>query len=57
MDSTSEYSIGIPELDEQHRQLFDCINRLEFPADEHQRGLAMYYAMDQLGGIWRQMCC
>lgn len=27
MDWKSEYSIGIPEIDEQHKQLFDCIDQ------------------------------
>ena len=42
------YSIGVPEIDEQHKVLFECIERLEAPQDEQQRGLSMYYVMEQL---------
>lgn len=38
MDWKSEYSIGIPEIDEQHKQLFACIDRLD--AAKNDRGSA-----------------
>jgi hemerythrin len=44
----TEYSIGIPEIDAQHKQLFDCIDRLEAAGDDRQRELAVYYVMDEL---------
>jgi hemerythrin len=40
--------IGIPEIDEQHQQLFECIDRLESAADGHQRELAAFYVIDEL---------
>ncbi len=49
MDWKSEYSIGIPEIDEQHKQLFDCIDRLEAAGDDRQRELAVYYVMRMAG--------
>jgi hemerythrin len=48
MDWKAEYSVGIPEIDEQHQQLFDCIDRLESAKDDQQRDLAVYYVMDEL---------
>ncbi len=48
MDAKTSYSIGIPEIDAQHRQLFECIDRLEAAGDEKQRELAVYYVMDEL---------
>ena len=48
MDWQKKYSIGIPEIDEQHKQLFDCIDRLESAGDERQRELAVYFVMEQL---------
>lgn len=53
MDWRSEYSIGIPEIDEQHKQLFECIDRLEAAGDENQRELAVYYVMEQLNDYVR----
>lgn len=48
MDWKTNCLIGIPEIDEQHRQLFDCIDRLENAKDEHQRELAVFYVIDEL---------
>jgi hemerythrin len=48
MDRKTSYSIGIPEIDAQHRQLFECIDRLEAAGDDRQRELAVYYVMDEL---------
>ena len=48
METNTEYSIGIPEIDAQHKQLFDCIDRLEAAGDDRQRELAVYYVMDEL---------
>jgi len=48
MDWKSEYSIGIPEIDAQHRQLLECIDRLETAADEHQRELSVYFVLEEL---------
>lgn len=48
MDKKTAYSIGIPEIDAQHQQLFECIDRLEAAGDDRQRELAVYYVMDEL---------
>jgi len=48
MDWKAQYSIGIPEIDEQHKQLFECIDRLDSAATEESRRLAVYYVMDEL---------
>lgn len=48
METRTVYSIGIPEIDAQHKQLFDCIDRLEAAGDDRQRELAVYYVMDEL---------
>ena len=48
MEWNNKYAIGIPEIDEQHKVLFACIERLEAPADAQQHGLSMYYVMEQL---------
>jgi hemerythrin len=48
MEWKSEYSVGIPEIDEQHKQLFACIERLESAGDERQRELAVYFVIDEL---------
>jgi hemerythrin len=48
MDWKAQYSIGIPEIDAQHQQLFECIDRLEAAADDRQRELAVYYVMEEL---------
>ena len=47
MDWKAQYSIGIPEIDEQHKQLFECIDRLDSAANEESRRLAVYYVMDE----------
>ena len=48
MDWKTKCLIGIPEIDEQHKQLFECIDRLENAKDERQRELAVYFVMDEL---------
>jgi hemerythrin len=48
MDWKTNCLIGIPEIDEQHQKLFDCIDRLEHAKDEQQRELAVYFVMDEL---------
>ncbi len=48
MDWKAEYSIGIPEIDEQHKQLFACIDRLGSAANEEDRRLAVYFVMEEL---------
>jgi hemerythrin len=48
MNQKTSYSIGIPEIDAQHQQLFECIDRLEAAGDDRQRELAVYYVMDEL---------
>jgi len=48
MDWKTKCLIGIPEIDEQHKQLFKCIDRLENAKDERQRELAVYFVMDEL---------
>ncbi len=48
MEWKEAYSIGIPEIDEQHKQLLDCIERLESAGDGRQRELAVYFVMEQL---------
>jgi hemerythrin len=48
MDMKTNYSIGIPEIDAQHQQLFECIDRLGAAGDDRQRELAVYYVMDEL---------
>lgn len=53
MDWQKGYSIGIPEIDEQHKQLFECIDRLESAGDERQRELAVYFVMEQLSDYAR----
>lgn len=53
MDWRKEYSIGIPEIDAQHKQLFECIDRLESAGDGRQRELAVYYVMEQLNDYAR----
>jgi hemerythrin len=48
MDWKTKCLIGIPEIDEQHQKLFECIDRLENAKDERQRELAVYFVMDEL---------
>ncbi len=48
MDWKAEYSIGIPEIDEQHKQLLECIDRLDSAGTAEDRKLAMYYVMEEL---------
>jgi hemerythrin len=48
LERKSDYLIGIPELDAQHLQLFECIERLEGAKDERQMELAVYYVIGEL---------
>lgn len=48
MDWKADYSIGIPEIDEQHKQLFACIDRLDSATTGQDRNLAVYYVMEEL---------
>jgi len=48
MDWKTNCLVGIPEIDEQHRQLFECIDRLENAKDGRQRELAVFYVIDEL---------
>ena len=48
MDWNADYSIGIPEIDAQHKQLFDCIDKLDSAATEEDRKLAAYYVLEEL---------
>ena len=48
MDWKADYSIGIPEIDEQHMQLFACIDRLDAAASDEDRRLAVYFVMEEL---------
>ena len=44
----NEYSIDIPEIDEQHKQLFACIDRLDAAKDDRGRELAVYFVLEEL---------
>ncbi len=48
MEPRIECLIGIPELDAQHEQLFECIERLERAVDQRQMELAVYYVIGEL---------
>jgi len=48
MEGKTSFLIGIPEIDAQHEQLFECIDRLENAKDDRQRALAVYFVMDEL---------
>ena len=48
MESRNQYLLGIPELDAQHEQLFECIGRLERAVDQRQMELAVYYVIGEL---------
>ena len=48
MDWKAEYSIGIPEIDARHMQLFECIDRLDSAGSDEDRNLAVYYVMEEL---------
>ena len=48
MEWSEALSIGIPEIDEQHKLLLDCINRLEEASTEEHRNLAVYFAIDRM---------
>lgn len=53
MDWKNDYSVGIPEIDEQHKILFACLDRLEAAPDKEQVELAMYFVMEQLNDYVR----
>ena len=49
MEWKSEYSIGIPEIDEEHKVLLECIARLDDAKDDQkQRDLAVYFVLSEL---------
>lgn len=51
-----EYSVGIDEIDDQHKMLIDCIANLEQSIeddDEKQRWTAIHYAIVQLADYTR----
>jgi hemerythrin len=52
----AEYSVGIDEIDDQHKMLIDCIANLERSIednDEKQRWTAIHYAIVQLSDYTR----
>lgn len=52
----NEYSLGINEIDEQHKGLINCISALEMSIenpDEKQRWAAIHYAIVQLSDYTR----
>lgn len=53
MPWTTELSVGIPEIDEQHKGLFACLARVEAAIDEKERGSAVFFALDQLADYVR----
>ena len=48
MEWKSEYSIGIPEIDEEHKGLLACIARLDGALDARERKFAVYYTLGEL---------
>ena len=50
---TNDLSVGVPEIDEQHKELFDCLARVEQAIDEKQRGSSVFFALDQLADYAR----
>ena len=48
MEWREEYSIGIPEIDEEHKVLLVCIARLEDAKDDKQSDLAVYFVLGEL---------
>ncbi len=50
---THDMSVGIPEIDEQHQELFACLARVEAAIDEKQQGSAVFFALDQLADYAR----
>jgi hemerythrin len=44
----SEYSVGIPEIDEEHKLLLKCIERLDAAKEDRQRDVAVYYTLGEL---------
>lgn len=48
MEWKSEYSVGIREIDEEHKVLLGCIARLDAAKDDRQRDVAVYYALGEL---------
>jgi hemerythrin len=53
MDWNKEYELGIPELDAQHRQLLECLEKLEAAEDEKAGELAVYFVLTQLDAYSR----
>jgi hemerythrin len=48
MEWKSEYSIGIPEIDEEHKVLLGCIARLDAAKDSRQRDIDVYFVLTEL---------
>jgi hemerythrin len=53
MPWTNDMSVGVPEIDEQHKSLFACLARVEDAIDEKQQGSAVFFALDQLADYAR----
>jgi len=43
-----EYSIGIPEIDDQHKLLLECVARLVEAKSDPDRDLAVYFTLGEL---------
>lgn len=48
MEWKSEYSVGIREIDEEHKLLLGYIARLDAAREDRQRDVAVYYALGEL---------
>ena len=48
MEWRDEYSIGIPEIDEEHKLLLVCIARLQDAKDHKEGDLAVYFVLGEL---------
>ena len=46
-------SVGVPEIDEQHKGLFDCLARVEAAIDEKKQGSSVFFELDQLADYAR----
>ena len=51
MQWKEEYSIGIPEIDADHRRLADCLTEIEQAVAEGGRGAIVHFALAQLISI------
>lgn len=48
-----EYSVGIHEIDAQHKLLVDCISRLRESVNKKEKGLAVHFTLVQLADFAR----